>query len=268
MSIEEEFEILVTRASEYVRCTEDSASSSTPVAQKKLSLLKRNSVYLKCEQHCLKTCDKTKGDTWTDVNTNCRSCIKFDSAGEFRNGILPRAKEVLECLLTTRVKHSGVHSFDHSREVAIKLKLHWIYCNVYPWTINSIKRHIDSMLKEYRYLCRIPNEKKKETYWKRYTNFVKEQSLMFDIIASPDNIKTQEELWGVKMVNDDRTFYENQKLTTPIGGCEAFAQRKWELSRKRALKRKERSRVESYDESFAYVKNTDVTDEQCDDMRC
>ena len=143
----------MTRASEYVRCTEDSASSSTPVAQKKLSLLKRNSVYLKCEQHCLKTCDKTKGDTWTDVNTNCRSCIKFDSAGEFRNGILPRAKEVLECLLTTRVKHSGVHTFGHSREVAIKLKLRWIYCNVYPLTINS-------MFKEYRYLCQIPNEKK------------------------------------------------------------------------------------------------------------
>ena len=37
-----------------------------------------------------------------------------------------------------------------------------------------------------------------------------------------DDIKTQEGLWGVKMVNDDRTFYENQKLTTPIGHCEAF----------------------------------------------
>ena len=123
------------------------------------------------------------------------------------------------------------------------------------------------MFKEYRYLCQIPNEKKKEIYWKRYTNFVKEQSLMFDIIASPDNIKTQEGLWGVKLVNDDRTFYENQKLTTLNGRCEAFVQRKWELSRKRALKRKERSRVESYDENFSYVKDTDVTNEQWDDMR-
>ena len=77
MFIEEEFEILVTRASECVRCTEDSASSSTPVQQKKSSLLKRNSVFLKCEQHCLKTRDKTKSDTWTDVNTNCRSCINL-----------------------------------------------------------------------------------------------------------------------------------------------------------------------------------------------
>ena len=119
------------------------------------------------------------------------------------------------------------------------------------------------MFKEYRYLCQIPNEKKKEIYWKRYTNFVKEQSLMFDIIASPDNIKTQEGLWGVKM----GTFYENQKLTTPIGHCEAFVQQKWKLSRKRALKRKKQSRVESFYESFSYVKDTDVTDEQCDDMR-
>ena len=110
------------------------------------------------------------------------TCVS-DTVEDFWNGILPRCKEILEYLLTTRIKKTGSHGVDHSQEVPIKVKLHWIYCNVYPVTANAIKRKIDNMFTEYTYLVKMPNEKKKETY---------EQLKMFDILADSENIQEKE----------------------------------------------------------------------------
>ena len=45
------------------------------------------------------------------------------------------------------------------------LKLQWIYCNVYPLTVNVIKKRIDSIFDEYIYLMKVSNDKKNDTYW-------------------------------------------------------------------------------------------------------
>ena len=64
------------------------------------------------------------------MNSQCSSCIKYEFREEFRNGIPPRQKEILEYLLTIKIKLTGKH-FDNSREVAMGLKRQWIYYNVY-----------------------------------------------------------------------------------------------------------------------------------------
>ena len=52
------------------------------------------------------------------------------------------------------------------------------------------------------------------------------------------------------MVPRDLNFYENQKCNLPIGYCEGFVDRKWELCNKRKMQRLNRSRDESLNQSF------------------
>ena len=69
-------------------------------------------------------------------------------------------------------------------------------------------------------------------------------------LADEVRIKEQEKLWGVKMVPRDWKFYENQKCNPPIGYCEGFVDRQWELSNKRKMQRLNRSRDESLNQSY------------------
>ena len=52
------------------------------------------------------------------------------------------------------------------------------------------------------------------------------------------------------MTSGDWEFYQNQNKSPPIGYCQSFVDRKWETSNKRRLKDKNRSRNESYDQTF------------------
>ena len=58
--------------------------------QKKLP--KRNTVHMKCRDHCPMTRGSKKTDIWTDLNSQCSSYIKYEIREEFRSGILPRQK--------------------------------------------------------------------------------------------------------------------------------------------------------------------------------
>ena len=98
------------------------------------------------------------------MNSHGSSCIKYGIREEFHSSILPGQKEILEYLLTIKMKLTGKH-VDNSREVAMDLKLQWIYCNVYPLTVNVIKKRIDSIFDEYIYLMKVSNDKKNDTYW-------------------------------------------------------------------------------------------------------
>ena len=158
---------------------------------------KRNTVYMKCRDYCAITRASKKTDVWTDLNSQCSSCIKYEIWEKFHSSILPRQKEILEYLLTIKMKLTGKH-VDNSREVAMDLKLHWIYCNVYPLTVNAIKKRNDSIFDEYTYLMRVSNDKKKDTYWNWYSLFINNQISICDIIADPKYIQTKQKLWQIR----------------------------------------------------------------------
>lgn len=75
----------------------------------------------------------------------------------------------MEVLLTIKVENTGLHRFDHSRKVAIKLKLQ---------CVSTDNEHYKK-----------PNLEKKKTYWNKDKTFIKEQSIIFKIIAAPENNK-------------------------------------------------------------------------------
>ena len=63
------------------------------------------------------------------------------------------------------------------------------------------------------------------------------------------------------MTEKDRKFYENMKLSPPIGYCDEFVDRKWETSNRRKQDRASRSRNESFDQSFINTAELDGADE-------
>ena len=111
-----------------------------------------------------------------------------------------------------------VKHIDNSRDVSMDLKLEWIYCNVYTLTVNAIKKRIDSIFDEYTYLMKVSNNKKKDTYWNRYSVLISNQTYICDIIADPKYIQIQQEQWGVTMTDKQKMFYKNQKKNPPVGG--------------------------------------------------
>ena len=65
--------------------------------------------------------------------------------------------------------------------------------------------------------------------------------------ASEERIKVQQRIWGVKMIDKDRIFYENQKKSPPSGYCDTAIDQRWKISQDRAIKNQNRSRNESYE---------------------
>ena len=98
------------------------------------------------------------------------------------------SKEILEYLLTIKMKLTGKH-VDNSWEVAMDLKLQWIYCNVYPLTVNEIKNRIDSIFGECTYLMKVSDDKKKDTHWNRYLLTIRFPSAILSWIH-PNTTKT------------------------------------------------------------------------------
>lgn len=67
------------------------------------------------------------------------------------------------------------------------------------------------------------------------------------------------------MAGGDHEFYQNQQKTPPIGYCQSFVDRKWETSNKRKLKRMNRSRDESFDQTFVNSVDVVVDDDVVED---
>ena len=82
-----------------------------------------------------------------NIIQNCKTCIKYEYRDSIDYGILPTGKEVLELLHTLKGSNHGKHK-NSSYECSVQLILQWIYCNVYPCSINAVIYRIDVMEKK------------------------------------------------------------------------------------------------------------------------
>ena len=134
-----EFNELHTRAAAYQKQLDLSSNTICNSSPQKSA---RNKVYLKCKIHNPK---KKKEDSWCKENEKCKSCVKFNSLDEFQNGKLPRFKDVLERLLTLKLEQANkgqIVRTDSYRETTTEIIIHWIYCNVYPLSINAVIQRV------------------------------------------------------------------------------------------------------------------------------
>ena len=173
-------------------------------------------------------CKEHQYASWTEVNENCQKCIKYSivSSITIESGKLPTGKEVLSFLITKKAENTGKR-VNNEYECTIRLALHWIYCSVYPMTIQGIQKRLVKMLDDFKGLKKCSSKTAK--YWENYDTFVQTQTQLFDIIGSYGSIKAQERFWGAKMEEEDTDFYKNMKMTPQRGYCSKFTDRKWEI---------------------------------------
>ena len=202
--LDREYKTLQTRAKVYHLKIENEAEISPSTSKTKR--VNHQQYFLKCyNHHTVKT--------WSAEN-NCSNYILFQPA-VLPNGRLPTLKRVIEyfyylgSLDSSSVEYNGT----------LDLINHWIKCNIYTQTRKSVQSRLTAYFDKLKYLKDYPKNKKKDMYWKQYSEFVSASKQLFDIIASNDRIKAQEKLWKVKMIEADCQFHRNMLLVPQVGYC-------------------------------------------------
>lgn len=243
------YEELATRASTYSRYVEP----EKPLTSCKLTLPRRNSMFLKCQEHNPLS---KKNDNWKPENAACQSCFVFNPKNMLPNCVLPTHMAIIQLLLHHKESKTGSAEWFVTCDIA----LHWIFCNVYPTTTTTIEKKVAALYTEFSRLKGYVHNKKGEKYWKDYEIFTGKLSAVMKVRADDSQTKKQEKFWNCKMCEQDKTFYKLQCENPPTGYCENFVDSKWKKTRVRKLEREDRSRLEYYefvhDDSMQDVEDT------------
>ena len=232
-NISEDFNDLV----EYVSNESEKEKQSEEKKERPSSAKKfgRHSHFLKCENHHHEK-EWSKGE--------CTKCILFTKSNTLPPGKLPNKHEVLSFLLTKGEDNFGKgekRSILH--EAASCLALHWIYCNVYPISLKSIKKKLVHLKDEYRTLKKICHSKRGKAYFAKLDDFVLSCGKLFDIIGDSQQIRKHQNTWNVQMTDEDYAFHKNQGMQPRIGYCSSFVCRKSAIKDLERSKRKERAKA-------------------------
>ena len=263
---EADMQILLTRASSFVKLENQPGTSSRKITTPHRSNSPgRFSHFFKCETH-----DSIDKNEWTANNGQCDKCILFGKLDSFPLGKLPTKREILCYIITKNQENKSQGNSIPWADYASDLALHWIFCNVYPQTLKTIKKKLQECLDQYQQLKKTQRQKRGRTYHERLDLFVKSCDTLFDIIGDKDQIKAQEKFWNVKMTNDDHEFYSNQCQIPRIGYCTNFVCRKWEIANTRKVEREKQfmSRQEKsaeYKESVKPVSADSISDGEIGD---
>ena len=180
-NIQHEKEILQTRAMEYEKKLSDKPASTTSA--------KRSACHnpLKCIDH-----ENRQKDVWLPENTQCNLCVKFSTATTtLKSNILPRNEGVLNLLLSMKAKSTGKNS-NSEYKVAVIVYNQWIFCNVYPASLQTVECKVWDMFEEYDAVKKFSTIS--DAYWKNCTPFLQKLSKLFDVVASKDRRKTCEQV--------------------------------------------------------------------------
>lgn len=233
----EDFEHLLTHASNINEENDEYFNTPSKSKQTPKSNQGRYSHFLKCQEH-----DKGKNQWDTFVNGKCEHCMVFTKLNSLPPGKLPTKYEVLCYLLTQGEESKSKGQSSGWQDFASTLALHWIFCNVYPKSLPSIRKKLKECKDEYYSLKKYNKSKRGKTYYLKLNTFVQSCKMLFDIIGDYHQIKRQEDTWNVLMTEEGHIFYQKQTLCPREGYCTSFVCRKSEIRDMRRSKNKERQK--------------------------
>ena len=207
-ALDEEFKLLKTRANTYevkIGFTEITSGNASNPSNSKREMRHKN--FLTCNIH-----HSINAKQWLKENENCENCLIFQPQ-RFPNGRLPTLHGVMNYYFHLKSVNKG----SVENNVTLDLINHWVNCNVYTQSRKTIKQRLMVILKKYKYLREYSKNKKKDTYWNEYQKFIIACRNLFDIIGSQERRKKQENIWKVKMTEEDLQFYKNMCLVPQIG---------------------------------------------------
>ena len=237
----EDLENILTYASNIIEDNEDVDQPLTPTTPRSKSRSKqgRHSHFFICEDH-----DNGKAQWSTSVNGKCDKCIIFPKLDSLPPGKLPTKYEVLCYILSKGDESRRCGQSLLWNVLASNLALHWIFCNVYPKTLTSIRSQLKKCKEEYDSLKKCPKTKRSKTHFLKLDAFIQSSNNLFDIVGDYHQTKRQEKIWNVMMTEEDRLFYKNQSLNPRVGYCTTFVCRKSEIKDMRRANRKEKEKIQ------------------------
>ena len=184
-SFSKDFEALLAEDSSLIdeyqtsEITDACCSSSLKSPNSKHS--KRYSHFYFCEDHNIN--DDNKVQQWSiSVNGKCENCIAFIKTDFLPPGKLPTHYEVL-CFYLTKTEEN--QSFGDKQftinQLANTIALHWIFCNVYPQSLTTIKTKLQTLKDHYHGLKKYPKNKRSKTYYSKLKQFIEKCGTLFDI---------------------------------------------------------------------------------------
>ena len=148
-----------------------------------------------------------------DDNENSENCLIFEPQ-RFPNGRLPTLHGVMNYYFYLKSVNKG----SVENNVTLDLINHWVNYNVYTQSRKTIPQRLMVILKKYKYFREYPKNKKKVKYWNEYQKFIIACRNLFDIIGSQERRKKkQENIWKVKITEEDLQFYKNMCLIPQVG---------------------------------------------------
>ena len=139
----------------------------------------------------------------------------FTSCENFPSGVLPTERQVIERILYFK----NFHTMDAANDVAKEVYNRWVWCNIYPLHQYSISKKIQALIKSFTRLDRWSKKKRGESFLSEESEFLSKVDKLFDVICiDEDQRRCLEKKHGLRMTDDDYSFYNDQKGQR-IGKC-------------------------------------------------
>ena len=122
---------------------------------------------------------------------------------------------------------------------------HWTVCNVYVMTVAGISKKVTALFNKYSDIQKNQCKKKSLKYWEKYDRFKDNQNRLFDIHGENNYVRAQDKFWEVEITAADKAFYNDPKDARKQF-CTKNVDPNWRARQERRKKRRQRSRVESY----------------------
>ena len=134
----------------------------------------------------------------------------YSPISKFNREKLPTYQEVLR-LVNSYVNEGW--SYDKAiTQVSEAILEHWISRNVYPMTVQAIRKKLKKDVEEFRVIARTPKNKRKKSWLNRYRVLIAKKNKLYDVFCKDlSQRKKLESKYEIPMLEEDFKFLESMR---------------------------------------------------------